>query len=994
MITYKEKLSLVVRSAYSPAIILTLTSASLALAQDTNAPVTTKPVVITGSLIPTAESVGPAPVQVIGSAEIEKVGAQDVLELVKKLTPTFQGNVNVGQEVNNGGFGESNVGIRNLRTLVLLNGRRLGNSSFSNGQLVDLNTIPLAAVERIEILKDGASALYGSDAIGGVVNIITKKEFSGVEVGGRYGFATRHGKFTEQRVSAVMGTTTEHSSLMIAAQYYHRDALATSDRKIASLSFDELLANHIDPFSVSYMSPSFPGKVQDRTGAYILKSSPLLAPFGLFNPNAPASPPRIPNGIGGFKTFSGPTAVSDYNSDPFWATQPTGSPYVADPGVVFQTTTLGTHSIQSQDRRNFFAGGAHDLFEKRMELFADFLFANIDSQGKLAPSPVVGLGPKQSNIDIPANNIYNPFGIALGPNAGAGGLPPGGPRIRSRFWDSGNRLFDAQTDYYHILWGLRGEFDNGYTYNAAYNYNRYDQIQFTRNAINGAALELALKPSSNPAYAALGLSQLGGTGPTPVPMYNIFSVPGQNDPATIDAIRTTLYQSGKSEEWDAGGTITGTPFDLPGGKFAFAVGGGFSSESLQNDFDGLTRIGKVPGLNAALPTAGRRDSWAGFAEVRIPITSPEQDIKGFRSLEITAAGRYETFEPGGGSAVPKAGIRWQPLDEQVTLRAQYAQSFVAPTTFELFGGDQVNVPALSVPRTGSAASPFAVLQEYEVQTSNNKLRPADAESWGWGIVFTPKAVKGLTLSVDYYHIKTKNDIFRVPDQAMVDDINLNGVNSPFAPFFFRADGTQITTAAINQANDADWGTLVDPLQNGASIETDGLDLAAIYQYDANTAGLFTFYANANVLFRYNYADPVAGKFRYGGRYSDINTGDPGGQGTLPNYQINAGMTWDILGFTAAANARYIPEVKVASGDSFTDDGRSWVVDNWYSIDVQLGYEFKKPGKWYNGTRFTIGCNNLTDNDPPLIASAFEDNTDKSTYDIIGRFVYFQISKKF
>src|SRR5947199_3748208 len=147
-------------------LVGTIFVAKTALAQDTNA-TTMKPVVVTGSYIPTAETVGPAPVQTITAVQIEQIGSQDVLDLVKKVSTVASGNRNVGQTVNNGGFGESNVRIRNLPTLVMLNGRRLGKSAFSNAEDVDLNTIPLAMIERIEILKDGASALYGSDAIGG-----------------------------------------------------------------------------------------------------------------------------------------------------------------------------------------------------------------------------------------------------------------------------------------------------------------------------------------------------------------------------------------------------------------------------------------------------------------------------------------------------------------------------------------------------------------------------------------------------------------------------------------------------------------------------------------------------------------------------------------------------------------------------------------------------------------------------------------------------------
>src|SRR5438094_720414 len=153
-------------------LVGTLFVATTALAEDTNA-TTMKPVVVTGSYIPTAESVGPAPVQTITSAQIESVGSQDVLDLVKKVSTVFAGNGNVGQTVNNGGFGEANVQIRNLPTLVMLNGRRLGNSAFSNGALVDVNTIPLSMIERIEVLKDGAAALDGSADLGGVVHAIT-----------------------------------------------------------------------------------------------------------------------------------------------------------------------------------------------------------------------------------------------------------------------------------------------------------------------------------------------------------------------------------------------------------------------------------------------------------------------------------------------------------------------------------------------------------------------------------------------------------------------------------------------------------------------------------------------------------------------------------------------------------------------------------------------------------------------------------------------------
>src|SRR5438552_5480865 len=196
---------------------LSLAVSRTARAQEaTNAPTRLKPTVVTGSYIPTAETLGPAPVETVTAVQIERTGEQDVRLVLKKLSPSFSGNNNLGPEVNNGGAGESYASIRNLKTLVLINGRRLGDSPSSffinTSGFVDLNTIPVAAIDRIEVLKDGASALYGSEAVGGVINIITKKDFSGIEIGGRYGAATGPGSFTEQRASLVGGGGNSNSS--------------------------------------------------------------------------------------------------------------------------------------------------------------------------------------------------------------------------------------------------------------------------------------------------------------------------------------------------------------------------------------------------------------------------------------------------------------------------------------------------------------------------------------------------------------------------------------------------------------------------------------------------------------------------------------------------------------------------------------------------------------------------------------------------------------
>lgn len=965
-----------------------------AVAQSTNAPTEIKPTVVTGSYIPTAETVGAAPVDVVSSTTIERVGSQDVLETLKKTNPSFSGNGNVGQTVNNGGGGEANVALRNLPTLVLLDGRRLAGSAFSSGAAVDVNTLPLAMIERIEILKDGGSALYGSDAIGGVVNIIPKKNFSGVEIGGRYGFATDKGNVTEQSAYLVAGTTTEKSSFVAGAQYYYMDPLMAKDRQVASMGIADLLNAGL--FPPTYVSPTYPGRVQSGGVSYILAGSPFAQGSAGYNPAIKAPPvdpgvqyASVPAYLAAHPGVYLPISSTPVGQQLDAAYAKLGSSGEAAGWPLINTTQLGVPSIQSQDRRQFFANGSHQIFDEKMVLFGDFLYANTFSSGALAPAPMSSLS--SANITIAADSPINPFQTALGAQGA------GSPRVRTRFIDIGPRIYENQNDYYRFVAGLKGDLDKGWKYEAAFNYNRDDQVQYLRNSPNGGALALATTANSNAGLAAQGFSAL--TDPIgPVPLFNPFALPGGNDPRTIEALRATGMTTGLSELWGGDAMITGQPLELPGGKVGVAVGGGYYQETLAVDYDPLTKAGQLIGQNQNFPTPpGHRDSWSAFIETRIPITSEDMKIPVLHSFEITAAGRYESFNPGGDSAVPKVGIRWQPIDKQVTLRASYSQSFLAPNVFQLYGAPVVSFDTISAGGNGQVQMNWI---------SNPNLKPADADNWGAGIVFSPKAIQGLTVSADYYHVQTKNDVYRVGAQAVADSLNQFGSASEFAPSFRFDDGTRLTTTAPNQVTVANWGSAGRPLRNGAEQMTDGIDFSAMYELPTDNVGKFTFFASANLLFNYTYKDPlIGGPYHYEGQFTD-NGPAGGAQGTLPDYTINTGLTWDFKNFTYTINARYIPEVVdqgslhasnqpgAGAQNDYTQNGKAWVVPAWYAIDMQLAYTFRQEGKWFNNTRLAVGCNNITDNTAPLIASSSEDNTDKSTYDILGRFIYFEISKKF
>jgi iron complex outermembrane receptor protein len=971
-----------------------------ALAQDTNEATVLKPTVVTGSYIPTAETVGTTPVDVIGSTAIERIGAQDVLETLKRTTPIFSGNANYGQAQNNGGVGEAYIAVRNLPTLVLVDGRRMVNSSFSSGAAVDVNSIPLAMIERIEVLKDGASALYGSDAIGGVVNIITKKNWNGAEFGGRYGFATGDGDFTEQRYYVVGGTSTEKASFSAGAQYYFADPLYAIDRDVASLDTDALLDKGLYP--PSYISPTYPGRVQSDGVSYILAGSPFAVGAPGYNPSITAPP--VQPGV----SYANMTAYLAANPGVYIpiASTPKGQQLEQaysrlgysgeDAGwPLINTTEYGVPSIMGQDRREFFANASYELFGKRMEFFGSFLYADTKSEGALAGAPMSSLG--NANITIAADSPINPFQIDLGANGASN------PRVRNRFLDVGSRLYEYTSDTYRFIGGLKGDLETDWqlNYETAFNYGKSESLQRMVNSPNGAALQLATTANPDAALAAAGFSSLYDVD-GPVPLYNPFALPGGNDPRTIEMLRATGYQSGTSELWGADALIRGViaPLDLPAGKIGWAVGGGFYRETLSSDVDPLTQMGQLIGQNQSYRMPERyRDAYSGFIETRVPLTSPDMDLPALHSLELTAAGRYEYFNPGGDSAVPKVGIRWQPLDDQITLRGGYSQSFLAPSVYNLYGAPAVSYDYVNIGAIGQAQMNWV---------SNPELEPSDAENWTVGIVISPKAIPGLTVSADYYHIKTENDVYRVGAQTVVNSLNALGSGSEFASGFLFSDyRTRLTTTDPNQITLANWGKADREFRNGAEQETDGVDLSANYELPLpNEYGKVNVFATANVLFNYEYSDPeIGGPYSYDGQFTDQGPA-AGSQGTLPGFNLVTGFSWEIKNFTYTVNARYIPEVDdlgdahESNGggpgalNNYTLSGETWNVPSWFSIDMQLAYEFKSEGRWYNGTRLAVGVNNVTNEEAPLLASSSEDNTDKATYDIIGRFIYFELSKKF
>lgn len=410
-------------------------------AQDTAPPEEMKPTVVTGSYIPTAETVNIQPVDTVTAADIERTGVA-TLELVAKKNVNAVGAGNFGVSRGNGGDGRSEISLRGIPggTLLLINGRRTANP--------DLNAIPMGAIERIEILKDGGSSIYGADAVAGVVNIILKKDFQGSEMSARYGNTTDT-DVGEQIYNFVTGAVTEKTSVMAGGSYYKVNSLYSADRD----------RSRPDPTDPAQTSPtSNPGRVQATTAP---AGSPLLG--GVVYRGAPGTTGTDPSQYTAFNN-----ATDRFNF-----------------GVY-------TPAIRDAERYSFFGNVEQKILDEQLKFFAEGMYTHSWSYNQLAPTPAVFVNlstpTSPGGIVVPASNPYNVFDIPIN-------------RMRYRPDELGPRIDENTYDIYRFVSGFRGQIgESRWNWEAAVLFTRDDGVNKQGNDISRTGLESAIN-STDPATA-------------------------------------------------------------------------------------------------------------------------------------------------------------------------------------------------------------------------------------------------------------------------------------------------------------------------------------------------------------------------------------------------------------------------------------------------------------------------------------------------------------
>ncbi len=897
---------------------------------------------VTGSMIERRELTTAAPISVLDKADLEGAGLATIGDILQNL-PAQSNAINA--QANNGGDGSTRVNVRGLgtnRTLVLLNGRRVVPGGTGADASVDLNAIPLAVIERVEVLKDGASAVYGSDAIGGVVNIITRQDWSGTEASLYTGGSSRGDGFTYD-VSFVTGHSSNKGNVIFSAGYQSQRPVFAGDRDFSAYDREYDFEAKEEYISGSTATPG--GYI--NPAAIDLDGDGVLDDVDLCGRDPDLAPlPCKPNGSGGWTPFADPEDLYNY--------QPLN--YLYTPSR----------------RYNVYSAGHYKLTEN-VKVFFEGLYLNRQSNQQLAPEPYFG------NAPISAQSIYNNTGGDI-------------YDYRRRLDEFGTRDQFQNVDTFRLVAGLGGKLGadapvlKNWKWELSYNYGHTVGLQRLDGNLIVSRLANALGPSFFDTDGTPRCGTPGNVIPGCVPM-NIMGPSGSIDPAQAGYVTFTGVSTGFNDQKTALAQASGRIVKLPNnGDISMAVGADYRREAGGFTPDPLTSTGDTTG-NAQAPTGGSYDVREAFAELSIV---PVSGFRGAQWSEISLAARAFHYDTFGSGVTGKAGALFKTFGG-VAVRGTYSTAFRAPSVAELYQGNADDFPSATDPcnqtdptttdevtlrRCAEQGVPNDTLldltQQRAVIGGNPNLDAETAKVATAGIVYEPPQVKGLSLTLDYFDIDIERAIQALGAQVILANCYTRDQT---------ADCEKIHRDPMTHAIDF----VDDPRLNVGGTETSGFDFAVAYRHQAAGAGRFHHQLEGQYL-REFVLDNSLNRLQGVGFY-DL--------GAYPRFKANFTSVWDRKGASAGLNVRYIHGYKeCVDNDCNTEENlemSSVDVDPNVTVDLFGGYTVKSKA---GTTRLTVGVNNLLDQRPSLIYVGFDADSDSSTYDFMGRYFYARLSQQF
>ena len=944
-------------------------------------------IVVTGTRIRTNPLDAPSPILRLSAEEIERTGLTSVSDILQRLPVSggalntkFNSSGNFGFPPDGGGIGAgaAQVDLRYLgskRVLVLVDGVRWVNGSSASGvaTATDLNTIPVSIIERVEVLEDGASAIYGSDAIAGVVNIITKKEVNTFEAN-LYQGGYHLGDGYTQKYDLTWGNKTDDLTMLLNLSFVDQGSVSATDRDIAEFPTP----------SIGECTPNCSsGTPQGR--------------FYLQDPNTGEGLNlTINDGVGGMPYY-----------DP---ANPTGGDFHE-----FTTTDRFNYApynyvLTPSQRFGFFSGLRYKLTEN-IDIHVKALFNNRYSKNQAAPEPLF-IGPEAGNgnrldtISIDVTNPYNPFGFTLDANTNP-------YFIGRRPLEAGPRIFEQNVDTWYVSGGLHGRFavsDATFYWDSTlvYSRNRADQIK--RGAFNSAKLQKALGPIDE---------CLAEPGCVP---FNIFGGQGADGKGTItkemlDYVTFVQKDVSQQELFDFNANISGELFELPGGMLAVAAG--LEHRVLNGYFipDSIVVSGDSAGVPSS-PVSGQYYVTEGYGEIVLPLLS---EMPAFDRFDVTGAVRVSRYSTFGTEETYKVGARWRPIQE-LLLRFNYAQGFRAPGIGELYGPNSrydqtLNDPCsnrmnpANYPALAAGASPEeqkawqrgkqkveniwnncatqGIPTDYEqinpqisITTGGNRdLQPEQSESIAASLVFSPSWLveygnwaDQLDLELTFYWIELEEAI-----QALDGQIQIDSCYQTLDPAL--CDGIKRTAnGTINGFS--------NQLINIGGIETYGLDVGLTYTSPKTTAGRFRLNWLSSILLGYSLRIPLSAGFQEIDRVGK-EIGDP--EQAFPKFKFSLSLVWVQGPLSAVFTTRYIHSVEENCRDleeypntcSDPEGELNHISARVYN-DIQISWT---PEALDNEFVLTLGVNNLFNQDPPPCYSCALNGFDATTYEVPGMYGY-------
>jgi len=887
--------------------------------------------VVTGSYIPIAGSAAAIPVTVIDSKAIEATGINtSVLDLLRKTMPQFTGNGNLGDtnaNISSGGTGGgSQISFRNVQTLVLINGRRAAYAPIlaaGGRQFVDVNLIPVSAIEKIEVLQDGASALYGTDAVSGVVNVILKSDYKGFEAGARFGMSDKGGHYTERTVWVVGGAGNEKTNITLSAEWTQTDPLFQYER------------SYSNPI---YGTATYGGVINDaNTGQFYVLNPSLAAP--------PA----------GQTTIAAAVAAGTYI--PIANSSNLISGLGAEQQYSFNLASFVTLLLRNQ-RQSVTLNFDHKWFDN-VSVFGSMLYSATDTYSQLNAQPFTAT--------IAAGDPRNPFSDMR-------------VTVRNRLAALAPRQYFYSTTNIQGIIGLKGSVGTDWTWETAANKNIINQQYTNRNLIATAQRVSAVAAGTLNMFARV----------IPASQVSASSILG----VALGQARSTLT----TYDFHTAGKLA----ELPGGELGVAFGMDYRVEALRQDSDRLSQNDTFGWDSATTlnPFEKSRNIKSYFGEVRIPVVGKDMKIPGAYLLELSAAGRKEIYSDTDDPLVPKYAFRWLPMDEQFAFRGTYSKSFAAPSLPNLFGPGGIGfTSSLNLARFGGGAN--IVGQANAQSGSNPHLLPSRSSNYTFGVIYSPKAVKGFSVTVDYFHIKQTDLVSTIGTATILQDVELNGTASPYADRVkfgpsgttsMFVSGTPVTGQGQIGNKAIDNVYVTDTLTNIAAQQLSGLDVSASYVWNSDRFGKFNFDLSGGYYKSYTVqALPTVAAFETVALASNTN-------GTIPRWTTYTSVDWSRGKWGANAGWQYIPSVTdvngipAGAGVAAASDDK---VEAFSTFDVSVHYSFGSDWKYLSGLTVRIGANNVFDEAPPMAKGTFtQSNSDTATYGAVGRLIYMSAKYSF